>query len=90
MVKTVPTLTGGVMITRKKRILLLIETSRAYGRGLIEGISKYAFEQGNWSMHFEDRSLHDRLPYWLQNWKGDGIIARTATPAQRLNILKLK
>ena len=74
----------------KKQILLLIETSRAYGRGLIEGISKYASEQGNWSIQFEDRSLHDPLPYWLKNWKGDGIIARTSTFMQRQRILKLK
>ena len=76
------------MLYTKKQILLLIETSRAYGRGLIEGISKYATEQGNWSIHFEDRSLHDPLPYWLKNWKGDGIVARTATTAQRQSILK--
>lgn len=78
------------MLRKKKQVLLLIETSRAYGRGVIEGISKYASEQENWSLYFEDRSLHDHLPYWLKNWRGDGIIARTATPAQRRSIMQLK
>jgi len=77
------------MLQKKIQVLLLIETSRAYGRGLIEGISKYASEHDNWSIHFEDRSLHDHLPYWLKHWKGDGIIARTTTSAQRQSILQL-
>lgn len=70
-------------------VLLLVETSRAYGRGVIEGIAKYADEQGNWSLHFEDRSLHDRLPFWLKHWKGNGVIARSTTPSQRHEIQQL-
>ena len=77
------------LVTRKKQVLLLIETSRAYGRGLIEGVAKYASEQDDWSIHFEDRSLHEHLPSWLKHWKGDGIIARTTTTAQRQSILQL-
>ena len=34
-----------------KRILLLIETSKAYGRALLEGIGRYAETHGRWSMY---------------------------------------
>ena len=62
---------------RLPQVLLLIETSRAYGRGLVEGIARYAEEHGPWSIYFDERGLRDPLPRWLKNWHGDGIISRT-------------
>lgn len=61
------------------RILLVIETSRAYGRGVVEGVSKYAYEQGNWFIHFQDRGLIEKIPNSLMHWNGDGIITRTSS-----------
>jgi LacI family transcriptional regulator len=58
-------------------VLLLIETSVAYGRGLVEGIARYALENGPWSVQFEGRGLDSLPPKWLKNWRGDGIISRT-------------
>jgi len=60
------------------QVLLLIDTSRAYGRGLVEGIARYADERGPWSIFFNERSLMDSLPRWLKDWRGDGIISHTA------------
>jgi LacI family transcriptional regulator len=71
---------------RLPQVLLLIETSRAYGRGLVEGIARYAEERGPWSIHFEERGLGDPLPRWLRDWRGDGIISRTT---RRLDMAKL-
>ncbi len=59
------------------QVLLLIETSRAYGRGLVEGITRYAEENGPWAMFFEERGLNDPLPRWLHRWQGHGILSRT-------------
>jgi len=59
------------------QVMLLIETSRGYGRGLARGIGRYVSEHGPWSIHFEERGLHDRLPSWVRSWRGDGVIART-------------
>jgi LacI family transcriptional regulator len=64
------------------RILLLIETSRAYGRGIVEGIALYAQENGPWSIQFEDRGLEATPPSWLKEWQGEGIIARCITQKQ--------
>jgi LacI family transcriptional regulator len=71
---------------RLPQVLLLIETSRAYGRGLVEGIARYAEERGPWSIYFDERGLRDRLPQWLKNWRGDGIISRTT---HKLDMAKL-
>jgi LacI family transcriptional regulator len=60
----------------------LIETSRAYGRGLVEGIARYAQENGPWSIQFEDRGLEPTPPAWLKEWQGQGIIARCVTQKQ--------
>jgi LacI family transcriptional regulator len=62
---------------RIPHVLLLIETSRAYGRGLVEGIAHYAEKHGPWSIQFEERGLTDPLPQWLRDWRGDGIISRS-------------
>jgi LacI family transcriptional regulator len=59
-----------------QHVAILIETSRAYGRGLIRGISRYNAERGQWSTYFQPQGLGDPPPPWLANWHGDGIIAR--------------
>jgi len=64
-------------LLRLPQVLLLIETSRAYGRGLAEGIIRYAEENGPWALFFEERELNDRLPRSLKDWRGQGIISRT-------------
>jgi LacI family transcriptional regulator len=62
---------------RLPHVLLLIETSRAYGRGLVEGIARYSEQRGPWSIYFDERGLSDPLPRWLKDWRGDGVISRT-------------
>ena len=60
-----------------KRILLLIETSRVYGRQIIEGITKYALEKGDWTTFFEDSGPFLRETSLLRKFRFDGIISRT-------------
>lgn len=69
-------------MSKPKRVLLLIETSQAYGRKIIEGISRYVFENGDWEIDIENRGLLEKIPDWIKFWKGDGIIARSITPSQ--------
>ncbi|EMI58038.1 XylR family transcriptional regulator [Rhodopirellula sallentina] len=66
-------------MTEPKQILLLVETSRVFGRDVIQGISRYAKERANWLFHFEDRGINEGLPPSLKHWQGDGIIARSPT-----------
>ena len=64
-----------------KRVLLLIETSRGHGRGMLEGIAQYIREKKHWKVFFEDRGVSEKIPSWLKMWRGDGIIARSRTTA---------
>jgi LacI family transcriptional regulator len=57
-------------------VAVLIEASRGYGRGLLEGVARYNREHGPWSMFFEPHGLDDPPPKWLPTWQGDGILAR--------------
>ena len=59
-----------------RHVAILIETSRAYGRGLLRGIARYNREHGRWSTFFQPQGLGDPPPAWLPSWRGDGILAR--------------
>ena len=61
---------------RIRRVAILVETSRAYGRGLLDGVARYNRERGNWLTYFVPQGLGDSPPAWLSEWKGDGILAR--------------
>jgi LacI family transcriptional regulator len=67
---------------RLPHVLLMVETSGAAGRGIIEGIGRYALEKGPWSIEYENRSLDSLPPEWLIRWRGDGIITRTVNARQ--------
>ncbi len=64
-----------------RRIALLIETSRTYGRDLLRGVKRYAHEHGPWSSFVEIRDLETMPPVWLRNWDGDGILTRSGSAA---------
>ena len=68
-----------------KRIALLIETSRTYGRELLAGVRRFAAESAAagspWSMFVEVRDLESRPPPWLAAWDGDGILTRSGNEA---------
>lgn len=59
-----------------RHVAILIETSRAYGRGLLRGIARYNRDCGQWSTYFLPQGLGDPAPAWLADWRGDGILAR--------------
>lgn len=56
-------------------VAVLVESSHAYGRGIIEGVLRYNTERAAWSIYLEPRGF-EAPPRWFATWKGDGIIAR--------------
>jgi LacI family transcriptional regulator len=62
-----------------RKVALLIESSRAYGRGLLQGIAAYAQKQGRWSLCHQEMALDAEPPRWLSKWKGDGVLVRAET-----------
>lgn len=65
---------------RRRQVALLIETSNAYARGLLQGVVHYIREHEPWSFYLMEQGRGDDPPPWLERWKGDGIIARIETP----------
>jgi len=71
-----------------KKVILLIETSRGYGRGLLTGIAEYCRLHGPWSFYREPGGLDLTLPPRF-NWDADGIIMRDSAKARSLLSLGL-
>lgn len=66
-----------------KRIVLLVETSREFGRQLIIGIARYSRLNGPWSFYKEPIGLKSSIPR-LTSWKIDGIIMRNSLMTKEL------
>jgi LacI family transcriptional regulator len=59
-----------------KRIALLIETSRFYGRSILRGIARYSHIRGPLSLYSETAGTTKISFTELKDWEIDGIIAR--------------
>ncbi len=70
-----------------KRVVLLLETSRVFGRQLISGIVRYSRLNSPWLFYKEPIDLKSSIPH-LTSWKPDGIIMRDTLITKEL--LKLK
>jgi len=75
-------------MAKTRHIALLVETSRAYGRGLLRGVTRYLHQNPHWSIYIEPRGLDDPAPRWLKNWKGDGILARINNRAMARAVMR--
>ncbi len=60
-------------------VALLVETSNAYARGLLEGVIGYVRQHEAWSIYLPEQERGAAPPGWLSRWHGDGIIARIET-----------
>ena len=81
MTKAAPSepVSGGNSPTARPKVLLLVETTMAFGRSVLEGISRYRIENQPWSVQLDLRELLAGPPAWFRSWDGDGIITRNAT-----------
>ena len=64
------------VFARRQRGALIIESSNAYARHLLEGIASYVRTNPAWSVFLAEQRRGDKPPGWLHGWQGDGIIAR--------------
>ena len=75
-------------MTKIPKVILLLETSRAFGRGLLTGIARYSKLNGPWSFYREPRSLQSAIPH-LTKWNANGIVMRNSVISRQLMDLKL-
>jgi LacI family transcriptional regulator len=76
---------------QRRQVALLIDFSRWYGRRILLGVAKFVREHHEWSVQSEEWRWTDPVPYWIKNWKGDGIIAwlETAELGEMVRDLKV-
>ena len=65
-----------------RRVALLVETSKAFGRGVLRGVSRWLREHEPWSLYADERGFEEGVPLGLETWQVDGIISRV--PHDRL------
>jgi LacI family transcriptional regulator len=58
------------------RIAVLLESSRAFGRGVLQGLAECLQVRRHWMVYYQEGGLGELLPGWFAAWQGDGIIAR--------------
>ena len=73
-----------------RAVCLLIESSRAYGRGLLHGIAKFLRMHNDWTIIYRERALGDEVPVDFARKRCDGVIARVDTVRQMNWLLRLK
>jgi LacI family transcriptional regulator len=63
-----------------------LDKSQNYGRGVLQGIADFAETTGRWSLVIDTRARGTYATDWLENWRGDGILAYVGcrATAQRL------
>ncbi len=61
------------------RVVVLVDTSTGWGRGLVRGIAKYSRQHG-WHLWVEPHGQGERLRP-PPNWDGEGLIARVSNLA---------
>ncbi len=63
-----------------KTVALLVETSRAYGRGICQGIARYARSRPDWTILYQERNLKQSVPGFIRKRAVDGILMRVDDP----------
>ncbi len=61
-----------------RRVVLLVESSRAYGRSCLLGIASYIQAHGTWQVLHIERALSEKVLAVVGAWNADGILARIA------------
>jgi LacI family transcriptional regulator len=65
---------------RKPHVLLMIESSRGYGRGCLRGVARYLRNYRSWIPIPVERGLADDMPACLKELRVDGVLARIELP----------
>jgi LacI family transcriptional regulator len=57
-------------------VVLLVDTSRSYGREIVRGVGRYQRERGDWAITYKPHGLGEPTPPWLREARPDGVLAR--------------
>lgn len=71
----------------QKAVALLVETSRAYGRGICRGVAQFAEQHPDWLIIYQERNLKQSIPDFLRRYRVDGILMRVDQPSLAREII---
>ncbi|MBV8814298.1 MAG: hypothetical protein JO271_07400 [Verrucomicrobia bacterium] len=74
---------------RQKAVALLVETSRAYGRGICRGVAQFAAQHPYWRTMYQERNFKQSIPDFLKKYRVDGILMRVDQPSLAREIVSL-
>jgi len=77
-------------LKQRRKVVLLVESSRSYGRDLLRGIARFARTHSNWSLLHQEMTIDVQLPAWMRATEISGVIARIDThilaPLRKLDV----
>lgn len=73
----------------QKTVALLVETSRAYGRGICRGVAQFTQQYPRWLIIYQERNLKQSIPDFLRKYRIDGILMRVDQPSLAREIVSL-
>lgn len=77
-------------VKTRRKVALLVETSRSYGRDVLRGIAHFARTRSDWSLLHREMTIDVLLPEWMKQTAIDGVIARvdnrTISPLRQLGV----
>lgn len=59
----------------RRDVVIVMETSSAFSRGVLAGVSRWMAEHDNWAITVDDRRANAAAPRWLLRWQGDGVLS---------------
>ncbi len=72
------------------QVAIFIETSKTFGREILQGISTYSRTHGPWSIYIDEWGPQTSLPEWIKSWQGDGVIARVRSRQMAKRLAQLQ
>jgi len=64
------------MSARRKRIAVMLETTRSFSRDMIRTIARHAKGAAQWDLVLHEHHRQAGIPEWLEHWEGDGVLTR--------------
>lgn len=61
--------------TCTREVVIAIEASASFSRGVFQGVSRWMHEHECWMITIDDRKPGFPIPRWFQRWEGHGLIS---------------
>ena len=58
-----------------RRVIVVVEASTAYGRGILRGIAKYSRLHGPWSINMDPWEIYNKELPRMADWQGNLVVA---------------